>query len=423
MRCPTLTELPPPPPGRAGWPWTEESPQLPDTMPDGSPWPRVSIVTPSYNQAQFIEETIRSVLLQGYPDLEYIIIDGGSTDGSVDIIRKYEPWLAYWVSEEDEGQADAINKGWRLTTGDLLAWLNADDIYYAGTLGQAAAVLRAEPEVGLIYANCGVLDEADRCVDQFTARQFALPDILYSRGFIPQQTAFLTRAAYEHAGGVNPDRHYVMDFELWLRIVTCFPYRYINATWAGFRMSANNKTIAHSDRFWPEIVSVLHADWLTTYLDAEMLRRAQHEALCNAGLELVRVGKFEEGIGMVCQAFARGYPYGNLTNSAFAMLGMLSPKRWRKASIDTPQALLILMARMVSSEHEDGRLLACIWTALAIQFYALGDFLEARAAAWRAMRYSHTACFDQRLWGIALKAPIKWVLSRLLQQRYFQGVL
>ena len=94
MRCPILTDLPSPPPSRTGWPWTEGSPQLPDTMPDGSPWPRVSIVTPSYNQGQFVEETIRSVLLQGYADLEYLIIDGGSTDDSARIIRRYEPWLA-----------------------------------------------------------------------------------------------------------------------------------------------------------------------------------------------------------------------------------------------------------------------------------------------------------------------------------------
>src|SRR5262245_50300660 len=111
MKCPAVAELPPPPSGKTGWPWTDETPPLPSTQPDGSPWPRISIVTPSYNQSEFIEETIRSVLLQGYPDLEYIIIDGGSTDQSLDIIRKYARWLAYWISEKDRGQSHAINKG------------------------------------------------------------------------------------------------------------------------------------------------------------------------------------------------------------------------------------------------------------------------------------------------------------------------
>lgn len=97
-------------------------------MPDGKPWPKISIVTPSFNQGQYIEETIRSILLQGYPNLEYIVIDGGSTDGAVDVIRKYEKWLTYWVSEPDKGQADAINKGLERCTGEIFNWINSDDI-------------------------------------------------------------------------------------------------------------------------------------------------------------------------------------------------------------------------------------------------------------------------------------------------------
>ena len=137
-RCPTLAELPTPPAGKTGWPWTVETPPLPPARPDGSPWPRISIVTPSYNQGQFIEETIRSILLQGYPDLEYIIIDGGSTDQSVEIIKKYEPWLTYWVSEKDRGQAHAINKGFARVSGEIGGYLNSDDFYLPNALSAAA---------------------------------------------------------------------------------------------------------------------------------------------------------------------------------------------------------------------------------------------------------------------------------------------
>src|SRR5436190_18724174 len=126
MRTPRLSEIPPPPPGKTGWPWNEETPP-PEIMPDDRALPRVSIITPSFNQGRFIEETIRSVLLQGYPNLEYIIIDGGSTDDSLEIIRKYDPWITLWVSEKDRGQSHAINKGLSKATGEILCWLNSDD--------------------------------------------------------------------------------------------------------------------------------------------------------------------------------------------------------------------------------------------------------------------------------------------------------
>src|SRR5512144_266396 len=111
MRCPSLQELPRPPRGRTGWPWSEASASLPSSMPDGGTWPRISVVTPSFNQARFLEATLRSVLLQGYPNLEYFVLDGGSTDGSTEIIKKYEPWLTHWVSGADGGQSAAINSG------------------------------------------------------------------------------------------------------------------------------------------------------------------------------------------------------------------------------------------------------------------------------------------------------------------------
>jgi glycosyltransferase involved in cell wall biosynthesis len=134
MRCPTLAELPPPPPGKTGWPWTEECPQLPDTRPDGSPWPRITIVTPSYNQGEFIEETIRSVLLQGYPDLEYFIMDGGSTDESVDKIIQYQAWLSHWCTGKDSGQADAITKALERASGIWFHNVNSDDVLLPNAL-------------------------------------------------------------------------------------------------------------------------------------------------------------------------------------------------------------------------------------------------------------------------------------------------
>src|SRR5713226_256092 len=159
MRCPTLIELSPPPPGKTGWPWTEESPQLPDTMPDGRPWPRISIVTPSYNQGQFIEETIRSVLLQGYPSAEYIVIDGGSRDASFKIIKRYEHYIDYWISEKDKGQSDALNRGFARATGEYLTWVNSDDILLPNALYLIAQSIRRAPDRKWLAGNLIWVDE------------------------------------------------------------------------------------------------------------------------------------------------------------------------------------------------------------------------------------------------------------------------
>jgi glycosyltransferase involved in cell wall biosynthesis len=256
MRCPTLKELPPPPPGKAGWPWTEESPPLPDAMPDGRPWPRVSIVTPSYNQGQFIEETIRSVLLQGYPDLEYIIIDGGSTDGSVDIIRKYEPWLAYWVSEPDKGQADAINKGWRVATGEIIAYLNSDDIYYPEAIRIAVEFMIQYPEVGMIYGDCNFVDEDGQILLEDRLPEFNVSDFLLRRFIIRQPAVFLRRKVVESIGMLDPNLNYCMDYELWLRIVKKFPIVHISEVLAAAKVHIHAKSIAKNVESAAEAIAV-----------------------------------------------------------------------------------------------------------------------------------------------------------------------
>ena len=224
MRCPTLNELPPSPPGRTDWPWTEESPQLPDALGDGRPWPRISIVTPSYNQAQFLEETIRSVLLQGYLDLEYVIMDGGSTDGSVEIIRKYEPWLSYVRIGADEGQSAAIGEGFGHTSGEILAWLNSDDYYLPGALKRAAQFFVHHSRVVLANGDANLVDVAGRIIkrwyairpSRFFAANLGLQDWA-------QQACFWRSWAYEQAGGMDTVLEYCLDTDLFIRLMEVGP--------------------------------------------------------------------------------------------------------------------------------------------------------------------------------------------------------
>ena len=220
VRCPTLTELPSPPPGKAGWPWTEESLQLPDTLPQGSPWPRISIVTPSYNQGQFVEETIRSVLLQGYPDLEYVVMDGGSTDGSVEIIRKYETSLSYLHIGPDGGQSAAIGEGFRHATGEIWAWLNSDDRYRPGALGRVAHFFARDAKVVLGNGDANVVNTNGRVIKRWYAMQ---PSRFLAANFgvqdWPQQACFWRSWAYKKAGGMDRSLQYCLDLDLFIRLM------------------------------------------------------------------------------------------------------------------------------------------------------------------------------------------------------------
>jgi glycosyltransferase involved in cell wall biosynthesis len=236
------------------------SQQLPDALPDGQSWPRVSIVTPSYNQGQFIEETIRSVLLQGYPNLEYIIIDGGSTDESVDIIRKYESWLSFWVSEADRGQSHAINKGWRQATGDIIAWLNSDDLYTRNALSAAVEALQEAPAASMVYGNWYVIDRRSAVIGTQIPRSYDLAALLTGWNYIPQATVFLRSSALESVGWLDEDLHLIMDYDLWLRIGLALPnsvVRLPDTYLASYRMHDATKTQSQSFRSQLEYETVM----------------------------------------------------------------------------------------------------------------------------------------------------------------------
>lgn len=243
-----LAKLPPPPPGKTGWPWTEETPQLPDTMPsalcflpDGRAWPKISIVTPSYNQGQFIEETIRSVLLQGYPNLEYIIIDGGSSDNSVEIIKKYEPWLAYWVSEPDNGQSDAINTGWKQSSGNIVAYLNSDDLYTRGAIAEAIKHLKSVPDCAVVHGQTMLTD--DKGNDLYIwGGPFDIFNAINCNNTIAQASVFIRRKALTDVGFLDTNLHLAMDYDLWIRIGVRHSFYFVPSIWSKFRHHNESKS-------------------------------------------------------------------------------------------------------------------------------------------------------------------------------------
>jgi len=241
VRCPRLAELPPPPPGKTGWPWSDESAWLPASMPDGSAWPRITVVTPSYNHGAFIEETLRSVLLQGYPNLEYVVIDGGSRDNTLDVIRRYEPWLASWVSERDHGQTNAINKGLGRTSGEWVTWINSDDLLYPSALAAIARAARDQPAAGLIYGAGAKIDLAGRVLTKIPFRPYD-GRLLRTRYFMLQQSSFMRRRALEAVGGLDESLHYVMDWDVAVRLSRSFPVHAIADDIGMFRIHADAKT-------------------------------------------------------------------------------------------------------------------------------------------------------------------------------------
>lgn len=219
--------------------------------------PLVTVVTPTFNQAKFLERTIQSVLMQDYSNLEYIIVDGGSSDGSVEVIKKYEKRLAWWVSEKDRGQTDAINKGFARARGEIIAWLNSDDTYEPGAIREAAEYFVRLPEISAVYSQANYINENDKIIGRFPAAQTDYKKL--RRGFVhvPQQACFFRADIWKKIGPLDASFYFAMDYDLWVRLAKEAPMAYIpEKTWANFRLHSDAKTISADDRCWPEMLKV-----------------------------------------------------------------------------------------------------------------------------------------------------------------------
>ena len=222
--------------------------------------PLVSIITPSFNQVSFLEQTLLSVLEQDYPNIEYWVIDGGSSDNSLEIIKKYEPRLAGWVSEKDRGQADGVNKGFAKATGEIIGWLNSDDLYYPGAIASAVEAFRQHPDASFVFSDVESIDEHGNAFNLMRYGDWKLADLMTFK-IIGQPGVFIRREVMEQAGYLDLNYNYLLDVQLWLRMAAIAEPQHIpDKVWAAARMHSDAKNIAHAEEFGVEAFQI--ARWL-----------------------------------------------------------------------------------------------------------------------------------------------------------------
>lgn len=212
--------------------------------------PLVTVVTPCLNQGRFVDEAVRSVLDQDYPRIEHVVVDGGSTDGTLETLRRYDHIRL--ISEPDDGQADALRKGFAIASGELFGWLNADDSYLPGAISAAVQKLQSR-EYGLVYGGYRVVRENGETAFEVPPHPFDFDLLLDAKNFVPQPSAFFTREAYEAVSGVDARYHYAMDYDLWVRIGRRFDVGVIDGILSCFRFQSESKSVTAAEQFYPEM--------------------------------------------------------------------------------------------------------------------------------------------------------------------------
>jgi len=240
----------------------------------------VSIITPSYNQAPFLEQTIQSVLDQDYPHIEYIVVDGGSTDNSAEIIKTYADRLAYWISERDSGQSEAINKGFARANGEIVAWLNSDDYYMRNTISVVVRCFEQNPDAVMLYGDMLAVDEEGQTINVLKYKQLSLEDLLCFQ-IIGQPSVFFRHSALNKTGLLDPSFHFMLDHHLWIRLAEQGRILHIPQVWSAARYHPQAKNRARAAEFGREAFRVL--DWAKKQPSlAKSVGRVKRRALASA---------------------------------------------------------------------------------------------------------------------------------------------
>jgi hypothetical protein len=399
-----------------------------DALTSPPPLPRISVVTPSFNQAAFLEETLRSVLEQDYPRIEYLVIDGGSTDGSVEILRRYESRLAYWVSERDKGQSDAINKGWARATGEIVAYLNSDDTYEPGALRVVGEYFARHPETGMVFGHCNQMDEHGRRVGVLRANPFALKQLLYTN-VIMQPTVFLRKTVLDDVGMLDADMGFAMDYDLWLRVALRHRIDALPAALANFRAHRASKSFAQPYGFVRDMQTALARAFEHPNMPRELLP-LRTQALTNMYLVTLllcfALGQPEQGRALWDEMMAFN---PHCFADADAIVEMVANNAvhmvetpWLHDARQDPIQWLREFLRALPANAEplcrlEARITSRIYTIRAFEAYGQNDYAGARENVTRAWRAERHALKNRGLLSIWLETLLGANTMRRWRQR------